>query len=153
MAKLLLDSTVLILRIIGAARRDLIGERKHVREFDADDYDRLVEICNRYTEHVTTPHVLAETSNLVGGKPGDPLRTTFLAHLAAFASAAEERNVDADLVVAHRHFKRLGFADIGILLSAQPKTCILTTDLALYLEALNARLDAINFNNIRAADG
>lgn len=64
--RLLLDTNLLVLWIVGLARPDSVGTHRRLRSFDIDDFVIVDKLARETKSHVSTPHVLAETSNLLG---------------------------------------------------------------------------------------
>ena len=148
--KLLLDTNLLVLLVVGLTDRGLILKHKRTRTFEPADYDLLLEILASFDTVVVTPHILAEASNLLA-QTGEPalsaLRTTF----AALVEAQEERYVAARDSVRQPAFLRLGLTDTAILGLAGDDLALLTTDVGLYLEAAKTNSLAENFNHLRQA--
>jgi hypothetical protein len=67
---LFLDSNLLLLLLIGAVERGLVIRFKRTRVFLQEDYDLLCDVVAQFTRVVTTPHVLAEVSNLATALEG-----------------------------------------------------------------------------------
>ena len=63
--KLLLDTNVLLLFLVGILRPDRIGG-KRLENFTTDDFLRLVKWANEVPRHISLPNILTETSNLLG---------------------------------------------------------------------------------------
>ena len=68
--RLLLDTNVLVLWIAGHLQQSLIGKHRRLREYDEDDFAIVDALARKHEMHVSTPHVLTETSNFLGaGRP------------------------------------------------------------------------------------
>lgn len=152
--KLLLDTNLLVLLVVGLTDRELILKHKRTRTFEPADYDLLLEILASVDTVVVTPHVLAEASNLLA-QIGEPTLSTLRATFAALVEVQEEIYVAARESVRQPAFPRLGLTDTAILeLVAEidnSQLALLTTDVGLYLEAAKTNPLAENFNHIRQA--
>lgn len=148
---LLIDANLLVLLVVGICDRQLIGGHKRTRVFTATDYDLLVHLIAGFSRVVTTPHILAETSNLLG-QTDRQKRSLLLQQLANVIENVEERPVAAREVVADPIFTRLGITDCGVLGCLAHGMTLLTADLDLYIAASNRGYRAWNFNHLREQD-
>ena len=92
---------------------------------------------------LTTPHVLAEVSNLLGRR--EPFKPT----LARFVARAEERWEPAKHLVQSKLFRAFGLTDVGLLAIACQQHCVLTRDGGLAETISLAGGAVINYNHIR----
>ena len=66
---LVIDTNLLLLLPVGSADRKRIQQFKRTREFSEADFEAVYEVADYFVRRsglLTTPHVLAEASNLVG---------------------------------------------------------------------------------------
>lgn len=150
LTKILLDANLLVLLTVGLTDRGLILKHKRTRTFEEADYDLLVEILSRYDAIAATPHVLAETSNLVS-QIGEPALSSVRLILSNLIKDQEEIYIASRDSVKHPAFIRLGLTDASILQVIRSDIPLLTTDVGLYLEASKANPLATNFNHLRQA--
>ncbi|HEY7305310.1 MAG TPA: hypothetical protein VH601_14395 [Bryobacteraceae bacterium] len=61
---LLIDTNLLVLFAVGSVNRDRIETFKRTRRYTAEDFDLLLRVLGNWGVRYTTPHVLAEVSNL-----------------------------------------------------------------------------------------
>ena len=148
--KLLLDTNLLVLLVVGLTDRGLILKHKRTRTFEPADYDLLLEILTSFDTVVVTPHVLSEASNLLA-QIGEPALSTLRTTFAALVEAQEEIYVAARDSVRQPAFLRLGLTDTAILELGKNELALLTTDVGLYLEAAKTNPLAENFNHLRQA--
>jgi hypothetical protein len=144
-----LDANLLVLLVVGATDRALVRRHRRLQEFNADDYERLVDLLGNYQQVLVTPNTLTETSNLLS-QHGEPQRSRFF---DTFRSIIE---INREIVVASRQasgnasFKPLGLTDAALLEVVTADTPLITVDLDLYLEALaKAPGAAINFTHLQ----
>jgi predicted nucleic acid-binding protein len=146
---LLLDTNVLLLLLIGAWDPTRIAAFKNTDTFTDADFDLLKEILLRYGGVVTTPHVLAEASNLAG-QHGEPERADIFQRFARLIPALDEQSTPAANAASDPAFVRLGLTDAAIALIAQAHACeVLTADVDLWAYLLTKGVTAHNFNHIR----
>lgn len=147
-AVLVLDTSLLVLLIVGSTRRDLIGRHKRLRAFTVEDFDLLLRLIADVPEVIVTPNTLTETANLIG-QIEDPARTQIRETFRQVVGATAEEYVPSRDAVSAHHFLRLGLTDAGLLRLMSGARWLLTTDLDLYLSALHSGAVAVNFNHLR----
>ena len=69
--KIFVDANLLVLLVVGETDKKLIVKHRRLREFDEDDYERLVRLINQVDKVLVTPNTLTEASNLLAyhGEP------------------------------------------------------------------------------------
>jgi hypothetical protein len=142
-----LDTNLLLLLILGGARRELIG-KKRLNMFSAEDYDTLSAIVDRFGLLATTPNILTEVSNLadqITGSHRDAYIGSFVNHL----SMLDERYVPSNKLVGSPVFNLFGLSDAVIAEIATRELLVMTIDLPLYHYLSAMELDVLNFNHIR----
>ncbi len=149
--RVLLDTNLLVLLIVGSTSERMISTHKRTRAYDIASFRLLAVLLSALVSLVTTPHILAETSNLLR-QCAEPLKRQLTAALAAFADVLAESHLPARAVVGSRHFQRLGLTDAAAIELGSASTSILTDDLDLYLAAANAGLPCQNFSHLREVD-
>jgi hypothetical protein len=145
---LLLDTSLLVLFVVGTAGRGYIAKHKRCRAFSVEDFDTLVRIIARAPSVLVTPNVLTEASNLVA-QIGEPARAEMLLVLRSVIDLASETYVPSKSAAARREFVRLGLTDASLLETSASDRVVLTSDLGLYLAAQAMGQTAVNFNHIR----
>jgi len=153
---ILLDTNVLLLFLIAQHQPTMIG-KKRLEKYGEYDGKLLVSYINQFSRILTTPHVLAETSNLVRqivkGQLGAELSTILhplfclSLHNSFKQCTVEGHLIDSDL------FGKLGLTDSGLATLAPENRLLLTDDLDLFLAAISLGGDAINFTHMREAAG
>jgi predicted nucleic acid-binding protein len=143
---LLIDTNLLLLYLVGLLDRTRITRFERTEKYTPEDFDALVAIVGRFQRVVTTPHILAETSNL-GGQLGGKLHAAFFDVLATAITTLDEQYVRSN--DAMQGYRKLGLTDAGIIHIARTYL-ILTDDFPLsgYLQSIGA--DVINFNWVRS---
>mgnify|MGYP000992917730 CR=1 FL=1 len=150
MSGILIDTNLLLLWVVGACDRGLVGRHKRLHgRYDADDFDLLAGLLGRYAAVCLTPGTLAECSNLL--RQTDPHnRRRLMTQLAQLVTASPERHLAAARVVDTPAFISLGVADATLAELASAAMPLLTDDLQLYLAVLARTPDAaVNFSQLR----
>ena len=147
--KLLIDTNVLVLFIIGTVNRRRIESFKRTRQYTVGDFDFLIRVLANWQSHCTVAHVLAEVSNLTD-LPGSELHEARRV-LKEVISVLTEHTAPSAQATSDRSFQTLGLTDASIVVAAREQSCtVLTDDLDLYLHLHRNGLPALNFTHLRA---
>ena len=145
-----LDSSLLVLLVVGETDRKLIPKHRRLREFDVDDYERLISLINRVDQIFVTPNTLTEASNLLA-QHGDPERSRLFEVLRLLIEEYEEIVVTSKAASRNDKFNRLGLTDSALLEVISNSNPLITVDLDLYLAAINQDGDsAFNFRHYQS---
>ena len=143
---LLLDANVLLLFYVGLLDRELVGTFKRTRQFTPGDFDLLKTIVDFHAGVVTTPHVLAEVSNLAQHLEG-ARRDDFFAMFAKSITLLKEVRSPASDLSGEPIFTRLGLSDAAVSqLARDDSLFVVTADVDLYVHLLTIGVRVINFN-------
>ncbi len=147
MKQLVLDANLTVLLIVGAADPRQIGVHRRLRAFEHQDFSLLIEVLGLYRDILVTPHILAETSNLMrhGQSPLAKINAAF----CQLVAEKSEVYVSAQRATGDSSFDRLGLTDAGIVSLMDDQTELLTMDLDLHLEVLRRGFTSTNFNHLR----
>lgn len=148
---LLLDTNLLVVVVVGLTDVRLVGTHKRTKAYTRQDYEILAGLVEAAETLVTTPHVLAEVSNLLGDD--DPRGCALQRTLRDLVFGNEERYEHASVVCRHDAFERLGMADCGVLSVLDNRTHLVTADLGLYLRAAAEFPHVTNYTHVRQAGG
>jgi hypothetical protein len=141
-----LDANLLVLLVVGLASDTYVTQHKRLKAFTIADYQLLQGLLANTPEVFVSPHTLTEASNLIGqiAEPAlSHIRRVFRQLLAKFTETTIASRKAADDVA----FLRLGLTDAVLLDETFHDLTLLTTDLALYLEASRRGRTAINFHH------
>ena len=153
---ILLDTNVLLLWLATQLHPKLIGADR-LQTYTPSDALLLQEYTGRFGRILTTAHVLAESSNMVGKMVHGRLRDHFFANLFPLfcldgeSSFRQLPTIGRELDV--RVFVRLGLTDAGLAALASEDCLLLTDDLDLYVAAVSKGIEALNFTHMREAAG
>jgi rRNA-processing protein FCF1 len=145
--KLVLDTNLLILYLVGSYDPNRICNEKHTNIFNKEDYFLLRDFLQNF-ELVVTPNILTELANLM-----DTLNRKTEMRLFAYLGVLINRWAESYIPSKEIHnpaFVKFGLADSVIHKLAETGVIILTVDLPLYHYLAGLNLEAINFNHIRS---
>ena len=149
MRSVLIDTSLLLLLIVGRTDKQLIDRHQRTRTFVQSDYDLLVKLIRDYHELWGTSHCLAEVSDFLK-QSHDNRSKNLLATLSDFSFYFRESHIHKTQIFADRSFLRLGVADTGIVRKSQSVSCSVTIDLNLYQTVSGLGRPVINFNHYSA---
>jgi hypothetical protein len=147
--RLLIDTNLFVLWVVGIVNTARISGFKRTSKYDAEDFHLLVRHVLRGREIFTSPHILAEVSNLTDltGRERDVARNVLKSTLASM----KEVFVPAIEISKEVTYPRLGLSDAGIVNLAQNHQChVATDDFDLYLALTKESLSCTNFTHLRA---
>ena len=146
------DSNLLFVLVVGCTSREHIGRARRTEKYLPADFDLLQTSLAEFEQILVTPHVLAETSNLLGYL-SEPLLSKTRRILAGMVPLWTERFNQASELICTPTFVRLGFTDSALFSTASASITLLTDDLPLYLAACKDGRAAINFTHLREERG
>ena len=140
------DTNLLLLLIVGRTDRSYLRTHKRTADYDLRDLDFVEQLVGQYDRIATTPHVLAEASNLLR-QIENPARDRIQRKLSDFVSSAEELFVAGSDACRHDRYIELGLTDAAILtvcaaFSTGDRIDLLTADAPIYNRALALGLPA-----------
>jgi hypothetical protein len=145
--KLLLDTNLLILYLVGSYDLERISNEKHTNTFTKGDYFLLRDFLRNF-DLLVTPNILTEVANLTDTL-NKKTETRLFAYLGLLINRWEECYIPSNSI-HNPAFLKFGLADGVIHKLAETGTIILTVDLPLYHYLSGLDLAAINFNHIRS---
>ena len=145
--KIILDTNLLLLLLVARTDATLLHRFKRVQIFTYQDIALLADILKQFIGLVTTPHVLAETSNFLGQAPSWQ-QAALVDQLKTFIRGGVEVYAPATKLIERDEFNTLGLTDAG-LAQLSSDTVVLTVDyqLAGKINAMGG--NALNFNHYR----
>ena len=111
--KIFVDANLLVLLVVGETDKKLIVKHRRLREFQEEDYERLVRLINQVDKVLVTPNTLTEASNLLAYH-GEPERSRFFEVLRILIEEHEEIVVTSKTASRNKEFKRLGLTDAAL---------------------------------------
>ena len=144
----LLDANLLLLVIVGEFDPSLIG-RKRLDIYTRSDWDRLLDIMRPFRRRLTTPHLLAEVSNLADQCVPKHRHREFREFFHEFIAGFDERWTDAIELCGTAEFITAGLADAAVAHLADGQTTVLSVDAELCGLLWGKGVNAENFNRLR----
>jgi hypothetical protein len=154
MKKIVIDSNVLVLLIVGLTRRPFIGAHKALDDYPPQSFNCLTSILGMYDGWVVTPGILAETSHhLQSDKPSRnatmwTLRALFGDKEGRATPGINESHVPTSRIVQQNEMPWLGVVDSGILALVRDGVALVTSDFALWNRAYSINQNCVNFKKI-----
>jgi hypothetical protein len=136
-----LDTNLLILLVVGRTDLAYLASHKRTRQFDPVDHRVVEALVAAYDGLATSPHVLAEASNLLR-QIGNPARDRIQATFRHVVSLCDERAMSGEEACGREEFVALGLTDAAILALCDPsregpgRIELLTADEPLYNRAV-----------------
>lgn len=146
--RLLLDTNVLLLWIVGLLKPSLIGTHRRLKDFDGDDFVLVNQLATQVPQHISTPHILAEVSNFLGSGPQQMVAGGTSA-LADYIVLLDEIYTPARDIAATPEFHALGLTDAAIHHLAQSDIRVISMDFHLCNRLAEKGIEAINPRHFR----
>ena len=143
----ILDANVLLLYWCASFEPELIHTFKRLNSFEVEDIEMLRVILGVFSVIRTTPHVLAEVSNLANSLPSWRKRD-WAVHFSRQIEVISEEWVPAQSI-AGNSLMFLGPTDAGLACLASTHV-ILTIDFPLSNSLESQGLNVINFTHLRS---
>lgn len=144
---IILDTNVLLLHWCASFELELIHTFKRLNSFEIEDIELLSETLKLFPIIRTTPHVLAEVSNLANSLPSWRKRD-WAAHFSRQIEVISEEWIPAQSI-APNPLIFLGLTDAGLACLALTHV-ILTIDFPLSNSLESQGLSVINFTHLRS---
>jgi hypothetical protein len=146
--KIVLDTQLLVLLVVGIVSPGYIGKHKRLRAYDIANYSLLAARLAPPVEIIVTPNVLTEASN-IASQIADPARQLIRSALTRLFGVVTERYVQSEVAARRPEFLRLGLTDAALLTTTGDDEVLLTGDIDLYLAASYRGIKVENFNHSR----
>lgn len=144
---LVLDTNLLLLWLVARTDVMLLETYKRVQSYRYVDIELLRDIVRSFRGQRSTPHVLAETSNLVDQAPLYR-RAALIEELKRFTAEVSETYRPATILMARTEFSMLGLTDTA-LAELSMQAVVATGDHLLSGKILALGGQTINFNQLR----
>ena len=149
-ARLLIDTNLLVLFVVGSVNRNRIENFKRTRRYSKEDYELLLRVIEQFDQLYTVAHVMAEVSNLTDLTGSERLQARRL--LKETIAVLIEPEMPSARAAQSRSYADLGLVDAAIASIAEEHKCtVLTDDLDLYLALSTADVPVLNFTHLRAS--
>lgn len=145
---IIVDTNLLLLALVGGTS-SIVGF-KRTRGYSDEDYQLLLKVIDQFEKLVSTPHILAEVSNLTNGIYGSKLHDFYTTLKESLSTIIEIHNPALDISRDYE-LSPYGLTDVGIVAAAKDNYLVLTDDLRVAGFAHQHCVDVVNFNHIREA--
>jgi len=125
-----------------------ISKHKRLREYDEIDYKLVTRLIEASSGILFCPNVLTETSNLIR-YIDDPIRTEISLVFSQIIERTDEQYIQSVNAIHNKDYARLGLTDAVLLSLSTTESVLVTADLSLWLAAIAAGQEAINYNHYR----
>jgi rRNA-processing protein FCF1 len=150
--RLLVDSNLLVLLVVGRVNPDRIARFKRTCQFSRQDYDLLRAFVSSFESLYTLTHIMAEVSNLCDLTGQERLLARRV--MTEMLCRLNEPSIPSRQAAEEVGFIKLGLTDAAIIAASREHKCsVLTSDFALYQTLWRAGLPAINFAHLQEAAG
>ncbi len=143
-----LDANLLVLLVVGFTERKYISVHKRLKEYSVADFELLAAMISESAGLAVTPNALSEASNLLR-QINEPAKTQIANAFRALIKRMDEIYVTSVDASSRHEFLRIGLSDSALLEVSKKNIVVLSVDLDLYLAALAAGYEAVNFNHVR----
>jgi len=147
--KIVVDTNLLLLLLIGATDKNYIETFKRTSMFTKNDFIFLFEILKRYDNIITTPNILTEVDNFTKNIKIPNYRNKAIYYFSKWLSCGfiEEEFIETKILCNDNCFMYFGLADASIAKISREKIGVITKDKRLYDELIYHNIPAINFNS------
>ena len=143
------DTSLLLLFVVGSVGRNLIAKHRRLQEYTAEDFETLANLLRRVDQICVTPNTLTEASNLLS-QHGEPERSLILENLRVLIEESREIVVQSVEASSNSAFVGLGLTDAALLEAISEEIPLVTVDWSLFNAALNKGIyNCVNFNHHR----
>lgn len=153
--KVLVDTNVLLVLLIGMCDAESLSKFMCTKKYDATDYRLLVDALRYFKpELLLTPHILAEFSAFLRKDVKEPKISHFIHKIIEKLRTCQEEFIQLDhlLGTEPKTLVYLGFSDMSIIEAAKRTgAAILTEDIDLGLYADNSGIPNVKFSALAAA--
>ena len=146
------DANVLALLLVGSVGDAAIKGCRRTDKYDVDAYSIACQIVGRFRNAVTTPHILAEVSNLLDGALAPPFRKQLADRVQALIRSSDERFVPGHKLGRNHEIGRLGLSDCAVIDLARRGCTVLTDDRPLVLSLHAQQLRVLYLTALRFPD-
>lgn len=152
--KLILDTNLLLLLLIGACDKNFLRGCDCTKKYTDNDHDLLLKMLRFFeSEVVITPHILAEFSNLLRRDIKEPKLHYCLTTIMDRLKNYKEEHISLERLLGTKVsiLILLGFSDMSIIEAAKKiDAVILTDDIGLSVYADSSQIPNIRFGAVSA---
>ena len=154
--KLIIDTNLLLLLLVGACDKNFLQSCDCTRKYTGNDYDLLLKILRFFeSEIIITPHILAEFSNFFRRDIKEPKIHYYLTTVMDRLKNYKEEHISLERLLGTKVniLVMLGFPDMSIIEAAKKiDAVILTDDVGLSVYADSSQIPNIRFSAVSASE-
>ncbi len=144
----MLDANVLVLLVVGLTNASYVERHRRLYPTYRQEHFRFLEkLLTSEPALATTPHALAEASNLAQ-LCGEPMRTEVAISLGRMIAKVDEIDIASAEAVTAAEFPRLGLTDAAFVLLDPGEFRILSADIDLILALQSRGFEVANFQQL-----
>lgn len=137
-----LDTNLLLLFVVALRSSERVHSHRRLQKFTPADAEVLYRFCGLFSRIVTLPHVLTQTSDLLGDHEQ--------LYLKQMIDVAHEESVPSREVATLPQFSYLGLADAAVLSRIAGSFLVLSDDRLLVTEVQALNGGALQFGWLQA---
>jgi hypothetical protein len=141
-----IDANLFLLLTVGLADQRIVRYHKRLQRYSVDGFERLAKFVELAGQVVVTPHVLAETANLMQFGLIAPDIDLVRASFKVLVKRCEEVWIEAERVVNEPEFDWLGLSDACWLSAIDERSVLLSDDNALLAAAMHRGIPTLSFD-------
>jgi hypothetical protein len=150
--RILVDANLMLMLLVGAIDPASLGHFNRLRTYTPAHFNGLAQYVAQFARRITTPHILAEVSNLLEMSRQDWLHL-YAGFILKQWQPLQESHTTARVLASTPYFAQLGLTDAAIIKLARPRTVIVTADRQLWHALQSYRVNAFHFSDIARALG
>jgi rRNA-processing protein FCF1 len=145
--KVVVDTNLLLLLLIGRINKNLIENFKRTDEFTKNDFDLLFEILKHFDNIIVTPNILTEVDNFTKNLKNPENKRLAIYYISKWLNEGfiQEELIKSKILCNESCFFYFGIADTSITKISEEKIGVITKDGKLYYELITNGIQAINF--------
>jgi hypothetical protein len=137
-----IDTELLLLYLAGTAGIK-VKDFGRTAKFSENDFMLVAKFIDLFEIKNTSPHILTETSDLIGNQSNLHLI------LKGFLCLASETYIESLKVAKNEAFDKFGLADTAIIELSKDSSLIFTNDMPFFGYLRNRGIDVISLNELR----
>lgn len=151
--KIIIDTNILLMYLIGINNKENIHNHPRSSKYSKIDFMFINDIVLKYNPIITTPHILAEISNLNRNKNNkeDNIRKKIFKILFRLIKGdmIEEQFISIENILNDQRIFALGIADVGIkILAKKSNFAVITSDKKHYNYLNEKKIPCVNYNHV-----
>lgn len=145
---IIVDTNLLLLYLIGSFNKDLIRKHKRLSNYNEKDFIFVKNVIKKSPLIFTTPHILAEVSNIID--IDDPKFSRYFTKFVKMLTLLSEFYSRKEDLINDWIFETLGLTDSAIINAAKTNKLVILTDDREATSIIRAEfIDVINLTELK----